>query len=163
MATTSKERATQAAKYPGASFWAFGDSAPMADELGALGGGGIKTASAARWRPTGRTQRRCALATTVWVLDGRERPLAIIRTTALRLLRFCDVTAEMAAKEGEGDLSLAYWRAAYRAFFERAGHGSEKRWRWWWKSLCWWKPCRGTKPWPGVKLAFIAKRATLTA
>ncbi|WP_050747442.1 hypothetical protein [Sodalis glossinidius] len=40
-----KENATLAAKYPGASFWAFGDSADMADELGALVAGGIKTAT----------------------------------------------------------------------------------------------------------------------
>lgn len=31
--------------------------------------------------------------------------------------RFRDVTAEIAVAEGEGDLSLAYWREAHRSFF----------------------------------------------
>ncbi|VTR23750.1 Uncharacterised protein [Serratia fonticola] len=27
----------------------------------------------------------------------------------MRIIRFCDVTDELAKKEGEGDLSLRYW------------------------------------------------------
>lgn len=38
----------------------------------------------------------------------------MIRTLALRLVRYDQVTAEMAAKEGEGDKSLAFWREGIR-------------------------------------------------
>jgi uncharacterized protein YhfF len=36
------------------------------------------------------------------------------------------VTAEFARKEGEGDLSLAYWRKEHKAFFEREGFYSDR-------------------------------------
>ncbi|EEJ5958670.1 ASCH domain-containing protein, partial [Salmonella enterica] len=39
-------------------------------------------------------------------------------------IRFNEMSADLAALEGEGDLSLAYWQAAHRAFFEREGNWS---------------------------------------
>lgn len=80
----------------------------MADELGARVVGGIKTATCCLLQAYPQDASSPRIGDYSVILDGRERPLAVIRTTALRLLRFCDVTAEMAAKEGEGDLSLAY-------------------------------------------------------
>ena len=44
----------------------------------------------------------------------------------MRLLRFCDVTAEFARKEGEGDLSLGYWRREHQKFFLREGYFSDE-------------------------------------
>lgn len=55
------------------------------------------------------------------ILNGRDEPVCVIRTMALRVLRYCDVTAELASREGEGDRSLAYWQTAHQAFFEREG------------------------------------------
>ncbi|ANC40524.1 ASCH domain-containing protein [Hafnia alvei] len=52
------------------------------------------------------------------VLDGREKPVAAIETTQVSLRRFRDVDAVLAAAEGEGDKSLAYWRQAHQTFFE---------------------------------------------
>lgn len=43
----------------------------------------------------------------------------IIRTTAVDIVRFCDVTAEYAALEGEGDGSLIYWRAVHWGYYRR--------------------------------------------
>jgi uncharacterized protein YhfF len=40
---------------------------------------------------------------------------------ALSIIRFDEMSPELAALEGEGDLSLAYWRSAHQAFFEREG------------------------------------------
>ena len=37
----------------------------------------------------------------------------------LRLIPFCQVDAALAAREGEGDLSLAYWQRVHRDFFEK--------------------------------------------
>ncbi|TBL51989.1 ASCH domain-containing protein [Obesumbacterium proteus] len=52
------------------------------------------------------------------VLDGREKPVAAIETTQVSLRRFRDVDAVLAAAEGEGNKSLAYWRQAHQTFFE---------------------------------------------
>jgi len=44
----------------------------------------------------------------------------------MQLIRFCDVPSELASKEGEGDLSLAYWREGHKRYFEREGTYSEE-------------------------------------
>lgn len=56
------------------------------------------------------------------VLDGAERPLAVIRTTEVSVRPFREVDGAVAWDEGEGDRSLASWREAHRAFFGRSGH-----------------------------------------
>ena len=38
---------------------------------------------------------------------------------------FSDMTEEFARKEGEGDLSLEYWRKEHKAFFTREGYYSD--------------------------------------
>lgn len=43
----------------------------------------------------------------------------------LHLLRFSDVTAELARKEGEGDLSLEYWRNEHRRFSVEGSYSPE--------------------------------------
>ncbi len=50
-------------------------------------------------------------------LGGRGRPLCAIRTSAVELLPFREVGPEHAQAEGEGDLSLAYWRRVHEEFF----------------------------------------------
>jgi uncharacterized protein YhfF len=41
----------------------------------------------------------------------------VIRTLSLRLIRFNEMSAELAALEGEGDLSLAYWQSGSSGIF----------------------------------------------
>lgn len=41
-----------------------------------------------------------------------------IRITNVRKCRFCDVDADWAKTEGEGDLSLLYWQRVHCAFFK---------------------------------------------
>lgn len=55
------------------------------------------------------------------VENSRGEPVCVIRVIGLHLLRFSDVTAELARKEGEGDLSLEYWRNEHRRFFQAEG------------------------------------------
>jgi uncharacterized protein YhfF len=43
-------------------------------------------------------------------------------------VRYDQVTAEMAAKEGEGDKSLAFWREGHREFFTREGTFAADMW-----------------------------------
>lgn len=95
--------------------WAFGDTA---DELAALVLSGKKTATASLYE--------------LYALDGEELPRAgeysvildsageavcVLRTTRVYVARFDAVTAQHAAREGEGDGSLAHWRAVHERFF----------------------------------------------
>jgi len=97
--------------------FAFGDSPEMADRLAALVIAGVKTAtcSAAVHGPdTDIGERQVCL-------DGRGNPVAVIETRSIQTLPFDDVTPEMAAREGEGDLSYRFWRDGHEAFFRREG------------------------------------------
>ncbi|MCU5772592.1 ASCH domain-containing protein [Erwiniaceae bacterium BAC15a-03b] len=113
-------------KYPQASAWSFGDSPEMADELAALVIAGIKTASCGSLQAYQQENDLPAVGDFSIILDGRDQPVAVIKTTALHIIRFCDVTSELASKEGEGDRSLAYWRHEHQAFFSREGSYTEQ-------------------------------------
>ncbi|MBM3126562.1 MAG: ASCH domain-containing protein, partial [Chloroflexi bacterium] len=53
------------------------------------------------------------------ILDGTGEPICILETTEVTLRPFNQVDGEWARAEGEGDLSLDYWRIAHRRFFMR--------------------------------------------
>jgi uncharacterized protein YhfF len=55
------------------------------------------------------------------VLDGDGEPVCVIRTTRVETRRFGDVDEAFAFDEGEGDRTLAYWRAAHQRFFHSVG------------------------------------------
>jgi len=61
------------------------------------------------------------------VLNSKEEPVAIIKTTEVILIKMNEMTPELAAEEGEGDLSFQYWWdghvKAFTMFF--AEHGLE--------------------------------------
>ena len=42
-----------------------------------------------------------------------------IKIINVEIKRFCDVDEEWAKKEGEGDLSLAYWQKIHKDFFTK--------------------------------------------
>lgn len=110
--------------YRDAPRWAFGDSPALADELLALVLSGAKRATcdslAARQADVMPTVGEVSV-----ILDGAGRPACAIETTDVEIMRFGDVSAVFAAEEGEGDLSLDYWRAAHRGYFQRQGTYSE--------------------------------------
>ncbi|MDE6936253.1 MAG: ASCH domain-containing protein [Oscillospiraceae bacterium] len=54
--------------------------------------------------------------------DMTSGPLAAIRTERVTVLPYRDVGGEHARREGEGDLSLAYWRRVREAFLPRRRH-----------------------------------------
>ncbi|MBN3214593.1 ASCH domain-containing protein [Pectobacterium polaris] len=107
-------------KYPDALRWSFGDSSELADELLQLVREGHKTATCSSYHAF-KNEETPQVGDYNIVLDGAGQPSCVIRTRSLTLVRYCDVTAEMAAKEGEGDKSLAFWQQAHQAFFERGG------------------------------------------
>ena len=51
------------------------------------------------------------------ILDAKGNVVCIIQTTKVYIVPFCEVSKEHARKEGEGDLSLAYWRQVHKDFF----------------------------------------------
>ncbi len=51
------------------------------------------------------------------VLNSKCEPVAILTNSKVYQTTFDKVTAEHALKEGEGDLSLSYWRQAHERFF----------------------------------------------
>ncbi len=106
--------------YPEALRWSFGDSPELADELLQLVWEGHKTATCSEYHAF-KSEQAPQVGDYSIVLDGAGQPSCVIRTRSLTLVRYCDVTAEMAAKEGEGDKSLAFWQQAHQAFFEIGG------------------------------------------
>jgi len=53
------------------------------------------------------------------VTDWNHKPVCIIETTWVSECKFSNVTEAFAAKEGEGDLSLDWWRKAHWEFFSK--------------------------------------------
>ena len=51
------------------------------------------------------------------VVDSDDRPVAVIETTEVRVLRAADVDEVFARDEGEGFASVADWRAAHERFW----------------------------------------------
>jgi uncharacterized protein YhfF len=99
----------------------WGDSPEMADELGALIAAGTKTATcSALWEWQAEAESPPETGTITIVVDGRGEPLCIVETTEVTLSKYNEVDADFARVEGEGDLSLAYWREAHRRFFSRS-------------------------------------------
>lgn len=95
--------------------WAFGDEPDALAQL-VLAGRKTATCSAcALYEAEGEKLPQAGEYSVV--LDGRENAVCIIQTTRVYLAPFCQVTADHARREGEGDLSLAYWRQAHKAFF----------------------------------------------
>jgi uncharacterized protein YhfF len=81
--------------------FAFGDSAELVQ------------AFAAQNQPLPRAGDRCL------VLGGDGRPLAIVRTTDVRVGPLWSVDDRFAWDEGEGDRTRAWWLDAHTRFFNR--------------------------------------------
>lgn len=108
-------------KYPGAQAWAFGDSPEMANALAALVVKGVKTATCCSLASFNADDATPGPGSYHIILNGQGAPVCVIRIVSLRLMRFSEVTEAFARKEGEGDLSLDYWREEHKAFFTREG------------------------------------------
>jgi GrpB-like predicted nucleotidyltransferase (UPF0157 family)/uncharacterized protein YhfF len=100
--------------------FSFGDSPALADELGALVSAGRKRATASLpVEFTSVGDPLPAVGDVGIVLSGGGVPIAIIELVEVRHLPFRDVDAAFAADEGEGDATLASWRAAHLRYFGR--------------------------------------------
>jgi uncharacterized protein YhfF len=99
---------------------AFGDNPKLADELGQLVINGKKTATcSALWEWEAEKKSIPQPGWITIVLDGQDQPICIIEDTQVLACHFNTVDEEFAQAEGEGDLSLEYWREAHKRFFSR--------------------------------------------
>ena len=57
----------------------------------------------------------------------KKIPQAIILTTKIELIKFSEITAKFAQREGEGDKSLAYWRKVHKTYYKREMHGYKEQ------------------------------------
>ncbi|HUF48625.1 MAG TPA: DUF2784 family protein [Vicinamibacterales bacterium] len=100
--------------------WHFCDNEADADLCAALVLAGRKRATApSRWFFESQGLAPPQPTDLDIVTDGRGVACCVIRTTAVRTVPFGDVSAEHARLEGEGDLSLEYWRRTHRAYYAR--------------------------------------------
>jgi len=99
----------------------FGDTPELADELIALVLSGAKTATC---NAVALAERDNCVPRVgeLWVAkDGADRPRCVLETVSFERKPFGKVDAQFAREEGEGDLSLAFWRAAHEEYFTRNG------------------------------------------
>ena len=100
--------------------WGFGDGPEMADELGELVRRGIKRATCSSlWEMEHDGEPIPKPGDLSIILDGRGDPICIIETTEVEVKPLDAVDAGFAYDEGEGDRSLATWRAVHWRFFSR--------------------------------------------
>ena len=95
--------------------WSFGNTPQMADELGELVLKGIKTATCSRYLGENVLDN----AGLSIIVNSKGDILCLIETYELTIRRYQDVDADFAKAEGEGNLSLDYWRRVHWDFFSK--------------------------------------------
>jgi uncharacterized protein YhfF len=96
----------------------FGDSEALSNALILLMSEGIKRATSSllwSWKFEGDALPKAGDIEIV--LDWHGRPALVRRTATVEIVPFSGVSAGFAASEGEGDLSLSYWRNEHWRFF----------------------------------------------
>ncbi|WP_084038931.1 ASCH domain-containing protein [Demequina sp. NBRC 110053] len=98
--------------------WAFGATPEHADGLLALVLEGAKTGTASSlWDLEHTGEAIPAVGDLSIILDGAGVPRALLETTRIEVVPFGEVDAEHAASEGEGDRTLAHWRAVHERYW----------------------------------------------
>ena len=95
--------------------WAFGGNPDKLLKL-VLEGRKTATASLNSWYKE-KGERRPEPGDYSVILDSKGDAYCVIQTVKVYIKSFKEVSAEHAYKEGEGDLSLAYWRKVHEEFF----------------------------------------------
>ncbi|MGW6876167.1 ASCH domain-containing protein [Streptomyces xanthophaeus] len=102
----------------------LGFPGPLRDRLVAAVLSGAKTSTTgllpeyeAEGEPLPEAGQRAVL------VDSRERPVAVVEVTGVRVVRLADVDLQHALDEGEGYASVAEWRAEHERFW----HGEPVR------------------------------------
>lgn len=97
-----------------------------ADELAALVYDGIKTATSSAYDLYELEQESLPqVGDYAIVLNACNEAQCIIRTTAVNVVPFNEVSEAFAFLEGEGDRTLAYWRKVHEQFWREELKGAE--------------------------------------
>ena len=100
--------------------WYFGLNESLANELVNLVVSGKKTATASYFDIYDIDKEKLpSIGEISVIVNWPGVPLVIIETTNVQIHPFKQVSAEHAAFEGEGDLSLAYWRTVHEEVFRQ--------------------------------------------
>src|SRR5688572_13390430 len=92
---------------------AFGDSAELSEELLSLIREGRKRGGASLvWAHEADGEAVPSVGEIEIVVNHLNAPSLVTRTTAVEVVPFNQVSAQFAAREGEGDGTLEYWRKA---------------------------------------------------
>lgn len=96
--------------------WSYG---AVADKLADLTLKGVKSATASAY-PIYEYENEEIPKVGAYsiILNSKDEAVCIIETTKVELIPFKDVDENHAYQEGEGDLSLMYWREVHKEFFE---------------------------------------------
>ena len=98
----------------------YGDSPELSRELVALIRAGRKRAGTSLlWAHEHESEPQPEVGEIDVVVDHEGEPVAVTRTVRVQVVAFDEVDEAYAALEGEGDGSLAYWRAAHWDVFGR--------------------------------------------
>jgi uncharacterized protein YhfF len=98
----------------------FGDSPALSEELLALVRSGRKRGGASLlWAHEADSEPVPGIGEVEIVVNHLNAPCLVTRITEVEVVPFDRVGARFAAREGEGDGSLEYWRKAHWAFFSR--------------------------------------------
>ena len=99
------------------SAWAFGITREEADELCALVLSGKKTATSSYGPAYAPGEGRPEAGDFSILLDGSGMPRALLQNDRIAVTPFNQVGEDVARAEGEGDLSLEYWKAEHERVF----------------------------------------------
>jgi len=98
----------------------YGDSAELSESLlGLIRSGRKRAGTGLLWAYEHEGEEIARAGDVEIVIDHLHEPALVTRITSAEVVPYCEVTAEYAAIEGEGDGSLEYWRRAHWAFFSR--------------------------------------------
>lgn len=90
----------------------------IADELLGLYLSGKKTAGSSLLKDYEASDDELPQIGDFWIiLDSKSEPRCIVKTINIEIYPFDKVSKEVAMAEGEGDLSIEYWKQAHNYFF----------------------------------------------
>jgi len=93
------------------------EGTPLADELADLIVKGIKTGTCSGHMFYGENDPLPEVGQYTVILNSKDMPVAIVRTTVVEIMPLNEVGEEFATSEGEGDLSYRHWWNGHVKFF----------------------------------------------
>jgi len=103
--------------------WHFGGKGSgIEDSLVTLVVNGKKTATSSWLESYAHLNERLPYVGHIsYVMNSKDEPICVVEITKIEIRKFLAVDDVFAALEGEGDLSLQYWRNAHDKFFTSFG------------------------------------------